>query len=53
MVLKKEEGKPWCTYSKTDEFSGKFQRAGGVVFNPKNHFADLGLFEQELEKIAM
>ena len=42
MVSKKEERNPWRTYSKTDEFSEKFQRGGGVVFNPKNHFADLG-----------
>ena len=28
--------------SKTDEFSEKFQKGGGVIFNPKNYIADFG-----------
>ena len=28
--------------SKTDEFSEKFQKGGGVIFNPKIYIADFG-----------
>ena len=30
----------------TDEFSEKFQRGEGVIFNPKNSVADFGKFKQ-------
>ena len=32
-------------YTKSDEFSEKFQR-GGVIFNPKFYIADFGNFKQ-------
>ena len=31
---------------KSDEFLEECQRAGGVIFNPKNYIADFGNFKQ-------
>ena len=33
--------KDWRNFG-TDEFSEKFQRGGGVIFNPKIYVADFG-----------
>ena len=35
--------------TKTDEFSEKFQRGAGVIFNPKIYIADFGNFKQEYD----
>ena len=40
----KYEGR--VTYTKTDEFSEKFQRGGRVIFNPKVYVANFGPFNR-------
>ena len=39
-------GRDGCT--KSDEFSEKFQRGGGVIFNPKIYVVDFGNFKQAI-----
>ena len=33
-----------------DAFSEKFQRGGGVIFNPKNYMADVGPLYRALKR---
>ena len=37
-------------YTKMDAFSEKFQRGGGVIFNPKNYMADVGPLYRALKR---